>query len=163
VVGVATLIWIGAVLVFQGSWYDLVYEAAVLMALACAYGLTKTGVLAQVVASPILRFAIAVIGFAVPFLSYAHGAAQAYSLKFGNRTYMYACEADLLKETKADAAFGTELRFIGKAGDFYFFERPFSGQLRIVKFEDFEFFRLRERFVSSGIERPKKPCTSEDE
>jgi hypothetical protein len=161
-VGVITLMLFSAMTVWWGSWYDLAYALALVVSLSCAYALTKTGALANVVKSPVLRFGITVVGFAIPCFSYAHGAAQAYSLRFDTRSYTYACEADLRNAPEPDLARSPELRFIGKAGDFYFLQRPYSDHVQVLKFEEFKDFRLRKRFVAGKLKRPENPCASDD-
>ena len=139
------------------EWYQFVYAFAFLAVIGIANVIRDAPPIVKLIPSLAVRWIFIAFLISVPLFSSAHGLVRAMSVMFGNGDFLYVCETHL---KRPERAFGdTELRYIGKAGDFFFFFTPRwrlpvlmeSNQVRLLKYEDFRVFALRR---ANSIQKP---------
>ncbi|MEC5384861.1 hypothetical protein VVD49_03960 [Uliginosibacterium sp. H3] len=120
------------------SWWYGLYVLALMLALPLGKHIAMSRILSELVPDEPLRVFVAICVLAIPLLSFAHGIAKAHKLIFSRGDFSFVCPAQVKHPKSNSLASDAELRFIGKADDYFFFvQDPDITSVRILKFEDF--------------------------
>ncbi|CAD5374030.1 membrane hypothetical protein [Rubrivivax sp. A210] len=133
--GVAGLAWLGYVAI-SGSYGQVVYALAIAASIAMGLHLKNSEYAEDSVREPILRGLICIVFVLIPTVSLVHGVVRAHRLIFSAGDFLYVCESDL---KESDVAKSTkELRFIGKADEYFFFvQDPEITEIKVLQYNDF--------------------------
>ncbi len=140
--GIVLLVgWVVYVVVFR-ALHQVPYALAIFMAAGAGYHASNAQSMAEQIPNQSLRPIVLGFLLAIPALSFAHGFVSSYSLMFRYGDFLYVCESHL--KNPAQNQMGNELRFVGKAGDFFFFvQDPNLTDLRVLKYEEFRFLTFK--------------------
>lgn len=132
----ACVAWMIYVIVSE-AYSQIAYAIAVFLSVLMGLHLKNSEHANTIAAEPVLRGVICTALTLVPMLSFVHGFVRADHLIFARGDFVYICEADLKSPSTANLA--DELRYIGKADDFFFFvQDPEITEVRVFQYDAFE-------------------------
>lgn len=121
----------------ENIWYYIGISIA--LAIGAVYASINVKPVSDLIANKELRFVILLLIFFFPLASISIGHNKAQSLALETDSFTYVCESQLkIKSRNTVTKFinNRKLKYIGKAGEYFFFYRP-DGGIRLLRYMDF--------------------------